>query len=84
MKSNLLFGILVVAVLSGCSILKRDSSYEDSGSVKDLSVPPELVLPKRDENYSIPDEPEQAVSDAVEEAVEEVVEEAVESAPDGG
>jgi len=60
MKSKLIFIILSIALLAGCSFLKRDKDvYRDSDSVNDLAVPPELKLPERDENYNIPDLPEE-------------------------
>lgn len=80
MRTNLILSLLIIFLLSSCSIFKRNNNgYEDSGSVKDLSVPPELVLPTRDQNYSIPDAPEAESVDA-EEVVEEAVEDSVSDA----
>lgn len=74
MKLKFILVFLALTILSGCSFLSRDSSgYENSNSVSDLELPPELNLPKRDTNYDIPDiekvEPEETTE--VEEAVED-------------
>ena len=81
MKLKFVLVLLVLVVMSGCSIFNRDrTGYEDSDSIADLEMPPELNLPKRDTNYDIPEaeavEPEQAAEDAVAEEVEAAVEEA--------
>ena len=89
MKLKFILVLLVLTIMSGCSIFKRDrTGYEDSDSIADLEMPPELNLPKRDTNYDIPDaeavepepEPEEAAEDAVAEEVEAVVEEVEEAA----
>lgn len=86
MKLKFIIVFLVLTIMSGCSIFKRDQKgYEDSDSIADLAMPPELNLPKRDTNYDIPEaqtEDSQAAAeelDAAADAVEEVVEEAVET-----
>jgi len=83
MKLKFILVLLVLTIMSGCSIFKRDrTGYEDSDSIADLEMPPELNLPKRDTNYDIPEaeavepEPEQAEEDAVADEVEAAVEEA--------
>jgi len=75
MKLKFVLVLLVLVVISGCSIFNRDrTGYEDSDSIADLEMPPEL------NNYDIPEaeavEPEQAAEDAVAEEVEAAVEEA--------
>ena len=87
MKLKFILLLLVLIIMSGCSIFKRDrTGYEDSDSVADLEMPPELNLPKRDTNYDIPEvesvEPEQAVKEAVAEGLQEEVENAVEAVAD--
>lgn len=73
MKLKFIVLLLVLAMTSGCSIFKRDKTgYEDSDSVSDLEMPPELNLPKRDSNYDIPE------TDAVEPQEEAVQAEVVE------
>lgn len=96
MKLKFILLLLVLTMMSACSIFSRDKTgYEDSDSVSDLEMPPELNLPKRDTNYDIPEAQAEApqetsevaeqVHSAVEAAAEEVeaeVEEAVKEAVD--
>lgn len=91
MKAKILWWTITLLLISGCSLFGREKTgYEDSDSVGDLSVPPELNLPQRDKNYEIPEveqvevEPVEApVLEAVEAQVEEAVESTVDAATDG-
>lgn len=79
MRAKFIILMIMLTMMSACSLFGRDrSGYEDSDSIGDLSVPPELNLPERDSNYDIPEAPES--EEITEEVVEEVMDKGKEEA----
>jgi outer membrane protein assembly factor BamC len=55
MRTNTLL-ILCMAVLAGCGGMSERTDYKsDAAKVAALEVPPDLVLPKTDDHYTIPE-----------------------------
>jgi outer membrane protein assembly factor BamC len=55
MRTNILL-ILCMAVLAGCGGMSERTDYKsDAAKVAALEVPPDLVLPKTDDHYTIPE-----------------------------
>ncbi len=53
--------IIFVALLCGCSTASERTGYQEgAGKAPPLEVPPDLVLPKTDNHYAVPEGTEQA------------------------